>query len=130
MGRCFAGCINPAAGRSRVCDMNEHSSAGLPSGGTERWLSMGEPLGSATRARTSKVVQVGVTQTGERRALGVPEGLAKGPGQKAAEWGALGLGSWAVGAQRPLGRSLIPFHVCACLRVTLFPYAVFFSPLK
>ena len=130
VGRCSAGCAVPPWQKPGVAGASNPQLACCLEGRALALL--GEPLGSAIRARTSEAVQVRVTQTGEQRTLGVPKGWPKDQGKKQRSgepWG-WGLGSWAVGTQRPLGRSLMPFHVCACLGVTLFLYAVLFSPLK
>ena len=98
----------------------------------ERGLSRGSPWARPSGRGPQKRCRCGPRRRGSRGPSGSRKGWPKDQGKKQRSRGpgAGGLGSWAVGAQRPLGRSLMPFHVCACLRVTLFPCAVLFSHLK
>lgn len=73
----------------------------------------GGPLRLGHPAKDLRSSAGGVTQTGEQRTLGVPEGLAEGPGQKAAELGsarAEKLGSRGSAPTRPLagGKNVSP----------------------
>lgn len=90
-GRCFAGCVIRLAGRRVARRSTPQPACGLRRGAAAL---RGGALGLGH--------QVGLPRTGEQRALGVPEGLAKAQGKERRSWGDSG---WEAGQSGLSARS-------------------------